>query len=70
MDAPVIAFRGAAEFEAWLQTHADAPSCVWRPSGLAEVETAKADGRWAAAYASQKNATVPYPSGQRRAERR
>ncbi|WP_228557981.1 YdeI family protein [Myxococcus sp. AB056] len=129
MDAPVIAFRGAAEFEAWLQTHADAPSGVWlklakkgtgipsltddeavdvglcfgwisgqrrsldarfylqkyvprrprsrwscvnvrkveallragrmRPSGLAEVEAAKADGRWAAAYASQKNATVP-----------
>jgi uncharacterized protein YdeI (YjbR/CyaY-like superfamily) len=30
-----------------------------RPSGLAEVEAAKADGRWDAAYASQKNATVP-----------
>jgi uncharacterized protein YdeI (YjbR/CyaY-like superfamily) len=30
-----------------------------RPSGLAEVEAAKADGRWAAAYASQRNATVP-----------
>jgi uncharacterized protein YdeI (YjbR/CyaY-like superfamily) len=30
-----------------------------RPSGLAEVEAAKADGRWAAAYDSQRNATVP-----------
>jgi len=30
-----------------------------RPSGLAEVEAAKADGRWAAAYASQRNATIP-----------
>jgi uncharacterized protein YdeI (YjbR/CyaY-like superfamily) len=30
-----------------------------RPSGLAEVEAAKADGRWAAAYASQRDATVP-----------
>jgi uncharacterized protein YdeI (YjbR/CyaY-like superfamily) len=30
-----------------------------RPSGLAEVEAAKADGRWDAAYESQKHATVP-----------
>jgi uncharacterized protein YdeI (YjbR/CyaY-like superfamily) len=30
-----------------------------RPSGLAEVERAKADGRWAAAYAGQKSITVP-----------
>lgn len=30
-----------------------------RPSGLAQVEAAKADGRWAAAYQSQRNATVP-----------
>jgi uncharacterized protein YdeI (YjbR/CyaY-like superfamily) len=30
-----------------------------RPSGLAEVQAAKADGRWAAAYPSQRNATVP-----------
>jgi uncharacterized protein YdeI (YjbR/CyaY-like superfamily) len=30
-----------------------------RPSGMAEVEAAKADGRWAAAYVSQRNATVP-----------
>jgi uncharacterized protein YdeI (YjbR/CyaY-like superfamily) len=30
-----------------------------RPSGLAEVAAAKADGRWDAAYASQKDATVP-----------
>jgi uncharacterized protein YdeI (YjbR/CyaY-like superfamily) len=30
-----------------------------RPPGLAEVEAAKADGRWAAAYQSQRDATVP-----------
>jgi uncharacterized protein YdeI (YjbR/CyaY-like superfamily) len=30
-----------------------------QPSGLAEVEAAKADGRWKAAYVSQKNATIP-----------
>jgi uncharacterized protein YdeI (YjbR/CyaY-like superfamily) len=30
-----------------------------RPSGLAEVEAAKADGRWDAAYESQRVATVP-----------
>ena len=30
-----------------------------RPPGLKEVEAAKADGRWDAAYESQKEATVP-----------
>ncbi|MEV0645363.1 YdeI/OmpD-associated family protein [Phytomonospora sp. NPDC050363] len=30
-----------------------------RPAGTAEVERAKADGRWAAAYESQAKATVP-----------
>ncbi|AJP00696.1 hypothetical protein TU94_03490 [Streptomyces cyaneogriseus subsp. noncyanogenus] len=30
-----------------------------RPAGLREVEKAKADGRWEAAYASQSKATVP-----------
>jgi uncharacterized protein YdeI (YjbR/CyaY-like superfamily) len=30
-----------------------------RPPGLAEVEAAKADGRWDAAYAGQRAATVP-----------
>ncbi|QKW05101.1 YdeI/OmpD-associated family protein [Streptomyces sp. NA04227] len=30
-----------------------------RAPGLAEVDGAKADGRWAAAYASQSKATVP-----------
>ncbi len=30
-----------------------------RPSGLAEVERAKADGRWDAAYDSHRTATVP-----------
>ncbi|QSQ13991.1 YdeI/OmpD-associated family protein [Myxococcus landrumensis] len=127
--APTRTFRGAAEFEAWLDAHGGAPAGVWlklakkgtgiasltddeavdvglcfgwisgqrkslderfylqkyvprrprsrwscvnvrkvevllaqgrmRPSGLAEVEAAQADGRWAAAYESQRNATVP-----------
>jgi uncharacterized protein YdeI (YjbR/CyaY-like superfamily) len=30
-----------------------------RPAGLAEIERAKADGRWDAAYDSPKTATVP-----------
>jgi uncharacterized protein YdeI (YjbR/CyaY-like superfamily) len=30
-----------------------------QPPGLAQVERAKADGRWKAAYASHKTATVP-----------
>ena len=30
-----------------------------RPAGQAQVDAAKADGRWAAAYAGQKRATVP-----------
>jgi uncharacterized protein YdeI (YjbR/CyaY-like superfamily) len=30
-----------------------------RPAGLREVERAKADGRWDAAYAGQRTATVP-----------
>jgi uncharacterized protein YdeI (YjbR/CyaY-like superfamily) len=30
-----------------------------RPAGLAEVEAAKADGRWAAAYEGQRTAKVP-----------
>lgn len=31
-----------------------------QPSGLAEVDAAKADGRWDAAYESQRNAVVPH----------
>jgi uncharacterized protein YdeI (YjbR/CyaY-like superfamily) len=30
-----------------------------RPAGLAEVEAARADGRWEAAYAGQRTAAVP-----------
>ena len=30
-----------------------------RPAGQAQVDAAKADGRWAAAYEGQKSATVP-----------
>src|SRR5712692_53945 len=128
-EAVVIAFRDAAEFEAWLDAHAGQRAGVWlkiakrgsgvpsltddeavdaglcygwisgqrksfdevyylqkyvprrpgsrwsqvnvakveeliaagrmRPSGMAEVEVAQADGRWAIAYASQSHAVVP-----------
>jgi uncharacterized protein YdeI (YjbR/CyaY-like superfamily) len=128
-EAVVIAFRDAAEFEAWLDAHAGLRAGVWlkiakkgsgvpsltadeavdlglcygwvsgqrkpcdevyylqkyvprrprsrwsqvnvakveeliaagrmRPPGLAEVEAAKTDGRWAAAYQSQRNTAVP-----------
>lgn len=30
-----------------------------RPAGLAEIERARADGRWAAAYEGQRRATIP-----------
>jgi len=128
-DAEVIAFRDAAQFEAWLEENVDRHAGVWlklakqasgipsltadeavdiglcfgwisgqrrsldgvhylqkyvprrprsiwsqvnvakvqqltaagrmRPAGLAEVEAAKADGRWDAAYVSQRDAMVP-----------
>ena len=127
----MIAFRDAAEFEAWLDAHVDLRAGVWlkiakrgsgvasltddeavdvglcygwisgqrkscnevyylqkyvprrpgsrwsqvnvakvgeliaagrmQPSGLAEVEAAKGDGRWAAAYASQRDANKVDP---------
>ena len=34
-------------------------SGAMRPAGLREVDRARSDGRWAAAYESQSNATVP-----------
>jgi uncharacterized protein YdeI (YjbR/CyaY-like superfamily) len=34
-------------------------SGAMQPAGLAQVEAAKADGRWDAAYAGQRTATVP-----------
>jgi uncharacterized protein YdeI (YjbR/CyaY-like superfamily) len=34
-------------------------ACRMRPPGLAAVEAARADGRWAAAYASQREFAVP-----------
>lgn len=48
----------------WSQVNVDkveklAASGRMRPSGLAEVDAAKADGRWGAAHVSQRNATVP-----------
>ncbi|MFJ6573309.1 YdeI family protein [Streptomyces sp. NPDC091292] len=48
----------------WSQVNVDKVEALraagrMRPSGLAEVEAAQADGRWAAAYAPQATATVP-----------
>lgn len=34
-------------------------AAAMRPAGLAEIEAAKADGRWDAAYAGQRTAKVP-----------
>jgi uncharacterized protein YdeI (YjbR/CyaY-like superfamily) len=49
---------------AWSQVNVDKAEALitagrMRPRGLAEVEAARADGRWETAYASQKNATAP-----------
>ncbi|MGY3551174.1 uncharacterized protein YdeI (YjbR/CyaY-like superfamily) [Bradyrhizobium sp. USDA 4472] len=48
----------------WSQKNRDAADRLLaqgriRPAGLAEIEAAKADGRWAGAYASQGKAEVP-----------
>lgn len=48
----------------WSQVNVDKVAALiaagrMQPAGLAEVEAAKADGRWPAAYESQRNATVP-----------
>jgi uncharacterized protein YdeI (YjbR/CyaY-like superfamily) len=54
--------RGARS--AWSQINRDAAEKLiaggrMRPAGLAEVERARADGRWDAAYAPQSRAEVP-----------
>ena len=48
----------------WSQTNRDKAEALMksgrmRPTVQAQVDAAKADGRWAAAYAGQKSATVP-----------
>jgi uncharacterized protein YdeI (YjbR/CyaY-like superfamily) len=48
----------------WSQVNRDKAEALiefgaMRPAGLREVERARSDGRWAAAYESQGNATVP-----------
>ena len=48
----------------WSQTNRDRIEALveagrLHPAGQAQVDAAKADGRWAAAYAGQKSATVP-----------
>lgn len=137
-DLPVLAFKSAADFEAWLEQHHASSKGIWlkfakkgsgvesitraeavelalcfgwidsqtaslddtywlqkytprrpkskwsqvnrktaealiaqgrmRPAGLKEVEAAKSDGRWDAAYASPKNMAVPEDLQQKLAE--
>lgn len=48
----------------WSEINCDRASALiergeMKPSGLREVERAREDGRWAAAYAGQRTATVP-----------
>ncbi len=48
----------------WYQINRDKAEALtkagrMRPAGQAQVDAAKADGRWAAAYSGQKSATVP-----------
>jgi uncharacterized protein YdeI (YjbR/CyaY-like superfamily) len=48
----------------WSQTNRDKAEQLigelrMQPAGLAQIERAKADGRWDRAYAGQRNATVP-----------
>jgi uncharacterized protein YdeI (YjbR/CyaY-like superfamily) len=48
----------------WSQVNRDKAEALttagrMRPAGQAQVDAAKADGRWAAAYAGQRSATVP-----------
>jgi uncharacterized protein YdeI (YjbR/CyaY-like superfamily) len=48
----------------WSQVNRDKAEALiasgrMRPAGQAQVNAAKADGRWAAAYAGQKSASVP-----------
>jgi uncharacterized protein YdeI (YjbR/CyaY-like superfamily) len=48
----------------WSQRNVDKAEALiasgaMQPAGLAEIERAKADGRWERAYGGQKNATVP-----------
>lgn len=48
----------------WSQVNRDKAEALivagrMRPAGQVQVDAARADGRWAAAYAGQKNATVP-----------
>lgn len=49
---------------AWSRINVDRAAALiaagrMRPPGLAEIEAARADGRWDAAYESQRDATVP-----------
>jgi uncharacterized protein YdeI (YjbR/CyaY-like superfamily) len=66
----VVQFATGAEFELWLETYHDTHPGFWlklakkgtdQPAitGFSEIERAQADGRWDAAYAGQRSATVP-----------
>lgn len=57
-------FTPRAPRSRWSQINRDKAEALikagrMRPGGQAQVDAARADGRWAAAYAGQKSATVP-----------
>jgi hypothetical protein len=49
-EAVELIVAGVAEWRAWLRAHVEEQAGVWsgrmHPAGGAEVERAKADGRW------------------------
>ncbi len=57
-DLPVLSFPSADAWEAWLAEHHASADGVW----VKEVERARADGRWDAAYEATAPATGR-PSG-------
>ena len=57
-------FTARAARSRWSQVNRDKAEALiasgeMRPAGLHQIERAKADGRWAAAYAGSRSATVP-----------
>ncbi len=60
----LVRFTPRSRRSKWSARNRDAATALtragrMRPAGLAEVERAKADGRWDAAYPGQASATVP-----------
>jgi uncharacterized protein YdeI (YjbR/CyaY-like superfamily) len=66
-DLPILGFKSERAWDAWLKwseiNRARALQLIelgrMQPAGLKEIERAKKDGRWDAAYAAQSTAQVP-----------